>query len=151
MSKLIIGIIGGRVSGEDELRTAEELGELIAGKDAILACGGLGGVMEAAARGAKCAGGLTLGILPGDETVHANPYIDVPVATGLGIGRNVILARTSDALIAVSGEYGTLSEIAFGLQMGKPVVGIGTWDIDGIIHAADAKDAVRKVFEKLSL
>lgn len=131
------------------LEEAEEVGSLIAGHDAILVSGGLGGVMEAASKGAKAEGGMTLGILPQEHKREMNEYIDVPVATGLGIGRNVIIARTADALIAVGGEYGTLSEIAFALQMKKPVVGIKTWDIKGITPAENAQDAVDKVFEIL--
>jgi len=92
---------------------------------------------------------LTVGILPQDHAREANLYIDVPVVTGLGIGRNVIIARTADALIAIGGEYGTLSEIAFALQLGKPVVGIKTWDIKGVVTAENAVDAVNKVFEIL--
>ena len=106
--------------------------------------------MEAAARGSKEAGGTTIGILPQDKKEHANPYIDIPIATGLGIGRNIIIARTSDALIAVSGEYGTLSEIAFALQLGKPVIGIDTWDIKCVIKANNAEDAVLKAIEKVN-
>ncbi len=131
------------------LHEAQEVGRLIANHDAILVSGGLGGVMEAASKGAKAEGGITLGILPHEHKREMNEYIDVPVATGLGIGRNVIIARTADALIAIGGEYGTLSEIAFALQMKKPVVGIKTWDIKGIIPAENAQDAVKKVFEIL--
>ena len=147
--KKIIAVIGGRRTGKALLLAAEEIGRLIAKKGANLVCGGLGGVMEAASRGAKLEGGSTVGILPHDNSKEANQYIDFPVATGLGIGRNVIIARTADALIAVGGEYGTLSEIAFALQMGKPVVGIKTWDIKGVIGAKNAADAVNKVFELL--
>ncbi|GBD99245.1 putative lysine decarboxylase [bacterium BMS3Abin07] len=128
------------------LREAEEVGKQIAEKGAVLVCGGLSGVMEYASRGAKSAGGITIGILPYDKTGRENPYIEIPIATGLGIGRNVIIARTADAFVAVNGEYGTLSEIAFALHLGKPVVGINTWDIKGIIPAGDAEDAVNKVF-----
>ena len=149
MMKPIIGVVGGRRTEKALLLEAEEVGRLIAKKGANLVCGGLGGVMEAASRGAKLEGGLTVGILPHDNSKEANQYIDFPVATGLGIGRNVIIARTADALIAVGGEYGTLSEIAFALQMGKPVVGIKTWDIKGVIGAKNAADAVNKVFELL--
>ncbi|MBI5676343.1 MAG: TIGR00725 family protein [Nitrospirae bacterium] len=138
----IIGVIGGRRASKSLLADAEKVGRLIAENGLILLCGGLGGVMEAAAKGAKEAGGLTVGILPHDTKERANPYIDLPIATGLGIGRNIIIARTADALIAVSGEYGTLSEIAFALQLGKPVVGINTWDIKGVIQAGNAEDAV---------
>ena len=147
--KKIIAVIGGRRTEKALLLEAEEIGRLIAKKGANLVCGGLGGVMEAASRGAKLEGGLTVGILPHDNSKEANQHIDFPVATGLGIGRNVIIARTADALIAVGGEYGTLSEIAFALQMGKPVVGIKTWDIKGVIGAKNAADAVNKVFELL--
>lgn len=147
--KPIIAVIGGRRVEKALLLEAETVGRLIAQKGATLVCGGLSGVMKAASKGAKSEGGLTVGILPHDHSKEANQYIDIPIATGLGIGRNVIIARTADALIAVGGEYGTLSEIAFALQMGKPVVGIKTWDIKGIIHAENAADAVNKVFELL--
>lgn len=147
--KPIIAVIGGRRTEKVLLKEAEEVGRLIARNGAVLVCGGLGGVMEAASRGAKSEGGLTVGILPQNDSKEANQYIDIPIATGLGIGRNVIIARTADALIAVGGEYGTLSEIAFALQMGKPVVGVRTWNIKGIINAENAVDAVNKVFEIL--
>jgi len=147
--KPIIAVIGGRRTEKALLAEAEEVGRLIAKSGAILVCGGLGGIMEAAAKGVKSVGGVTVGILPQDDISHANQYIDIPIATGLGIGRNVIIARTADALIAVGGEYGTLSETAFALQMGKPVVGIRTWDIKGVVNADSAVDAVKKVFELL--
>jgi uncharacterized protein (TIGR00725 family) len=147
--KPIIAVIGGRRTEKSLLKEAEETGRLIAGKGAVLVCGGLGGVMEAASRGAKAGGGLTVGILPQNDSKEANQFIDIPVVTGLGIGRNVIIARTADALIAVGGEYGTLSEIAFALQMGKPVVGIKTWDIKGVIAVENAADAVNRVFALL--
>jgi uncharacterized protein (TIGR00725 family) len=148
-AKPVIAVIGGRKVEKRLLQEAEEVGSFIAHRDAILVSGGLGGVMEAASRGAKKAGGVVVGILPHEHKREMNQYIDVPVATGLGIGRNVIIARTADALIAVGGEYGTLSEIAFALQMKKPVVGIKTWDIKGIIPAENAQDAVDKVFKIL--
>ncbi|KKK60906.1 hypothetical protein LCGC14_3019690, partial [marine sediment metagenome] len=90
-----------------------------------------------------------IGILPGEDTSLANPYVSVPVATGLGIARNVIIARTADALIAVGGQYGTLSEIAHALQLGKPVAGIGTWDIEGVQVARDADEAVKVILRGL--
>lgn len=143
----LIAVIGGRRARKDLLREAEAVGRLVAERGAVLLSGGLGGVMEAASRGARKAGGLTLGVLPHDHRRNANRYIDIPIATGLGIGRNVIIARSADAVIAVGGEYGTLSEIAFSLQMGKPVVGIKTWTIDGVLEAKDAHEAVARVFE----
>jgi uncharacterized protein (TIGR00725 family) len=147
--KPIIAVIGGRRTEKFLLRQAEEVGRLIAQRGATLVCGGLSGVMEAASKGAKAEGGLTVGILPQNDSKEANQYIDIPIPTGLGIGRNVIIARAADALIAVGGEYGTLSEIAFALQMGKPVIGIKTWDIQGVITAENALDAVNRVFELL--
>ena len=144
MSKKIIGVIGGRNVTGELLATAEEVGRLIAEKGFNMVCGGLSGVMEAASKGVKEAGGLTIGVLPQDDKGYANKYIDAPIATGMGIGRNVIIARTADVLIAVGGEYGTLSEIAFSLQLGKPVIGIGSWDIKGVIEAVDAEDALTK-------
>jgi uncharacterized protein (TIGR00725 family) len=148
--KIIIGVIGGRRTEKSLLKEAEEAGKLIAKNGATLVCGGLGGVMEAASRGAKAEGGLTVGILPQNDAKEANQFIDIPIITGLGIGRNVIIARTADALIAVGGEYGTLSEIAFALQLGKPVAGIKTWDIKGIIPAENAADAVDRVLKALN-
>ena len=111
---------------------------------AVLVCGGLRGVMEAASKGAKKQGGITIGILPGIDKDHANPYIDFPIVTGLGEGRNLLVIRNSDAVIAFPGEFGTLSEIAFSLKLGKPVVGLSTWKVsDKIIQAKNAQEAVR--------
>lgn len=151
MHKKIIAVIGGRKVEKALLDEAEKVGGLIARNDLILVCGGLTGVMEAASKGAKSEGGLTIGILPQDHKRGANEYIDMPIATGLGIGRNVIIARTADALIAIGGEYGTLSEIAFALQLNKPVIGIRTWEIRGVIKADNAEDAVAKATEHLGL
>ena len=144
----VIGVIGAGLADERTLASAEATGRLIAKRGAILVCGGLGGVMEAAAKGMKAEGGTTIGILPQDKKDGANPYIDIPIVTGFGEGRNVIIVRTADALIAVGGEYGTLSEIAYALKMGKPVVGLNTWDIKGIIKAENAEDAVEKAIGK---
>ena len=144
--KQMIGVIGAGKADEAALKVAEDVGRGIAAMDAVVVCGGLGGVMEATARGARAAGGLTVGILPRDRKKEANPSIDIALATGFGEGRNVLIVRSADALIAVGGEYGTLSEIALALKAGKTVVGIGTWDIPGVIRADSAEDAVRKVF-----
>lgn len=149
--KKIIAVIGGRRVEKSLLEEAEKVGRLIALNGFTLVCGGLGGVMEAAARGANAEGGATIGILPQDHKREANDYVDFPIVTGLGVGRNVIIARTSDALIAIGGEYGTLSEIAFALQMGKPVVGIRTWDVKGVIGAEDAEDAVARILGFLTI
>jgi uncharacterized protein (TIGR00725 family) len=146
----VIAVIGGRRAEKFLLIEAREAGRLIAERGALLVTGGLGGVMEAASEGAQSAGGITIGILPHDNKEGANQYVDVPLATGLGVGRNVIIARTADAAIAIGGGYGTLSEIAFALQMGKPVIGIRSWDVKGVIPAAGAGDAVEKTFGALN-
>lgn len=141
-NQIVVAVIGAGTSGSDVLATAEAVGRLIAEHGALLVCGGLGGVMEAAARGAKAAGGTTVGILPQAYRHDANPYIDVPIATGFGEGRNVFIVRTADVLIAVGGEYGTLSEIALALKSGKPVIGLDTWDIKGIQKAESPEHAL---------
>ncbi len=141
----IIGVIGGHDCTPEIARQAEQVGRLIAERGALLVCGGLDGVMEAASRGAKQAGGTTIGILPGDRLTEANHYIDIPIATGIGYARNTIIVRTAQVLIAIRGSYGTLSEIAFALMEGKPVVSLGSWEVDkGIIKAASPEEAVSK-------
>jgi len=141
--RLRIGVIGGSRPDASARQTASKIGKLIAENGAILVCGGLGGVMEAASRGAKQAGGLTVGILPGNHPSDANPYIDIPIATGLGYTRNSLVAMNSDLLIAVDGEYGTLSEIAYGNIYGKKVIGLGTWKIKGVVAAETAEEAIK--------
>ncbi len=130
---------------------AEAVGRLLAEAGAVVVCGGHGGAMEAAARGARTAGGLVVGILPGSDRRDANPYVSVAIATGMGELRNGLIVRTADALIAVGGEFGTLSEIALALKTGVPVVGLGTWELsksgtsiapDPIVRAATPQDAV---------
>ena len=129
--KLLIGVIGaGNSASEEGLRLAEEVGYLIARADAVLVCGGLNGVMQAAARGAKRGGGLTLGILPTGNKGDANPYIDLPVATAMSTSRNLIIVRTADALIAINGSYGTLSEMAHAFDQGKPVFALHSWPLE---------------------
>jgi hypothetical protein len=142
MERKLIGVIGGGSAGAEILAMAEETGRLIAKNGCFLICGGMSGVMEAAAKGANEAGGTTIGILPHADRHEANPYIDIPIATGLGEGRNLVIIRTADILIAIDGEYGTLSELAFGLKMKKPVIGLHTWDIPGIIKAGTPIEAV---------
>ena len=115
---------------------------MLARRRAVLVCGGLGGVMEAACRGARSEGGTTVGILPGLDRAAANPHVSVAVATGLGEARNALVVRAADALIAVGGAYGTLSEIALALKGGKPVIGLRTWEIEGVERAGGAEAAV---------
>jgi len=148
MRRKIIGIIGAGSCDENIWRIAEDMGRKVAESGAALVCGGLGGVMEAASKGAKESGGLTIGILPGFAKDEANPYIDIPIATGLSHARNVLVVRSSDVVIAISGGYGTLSEIALALKMEKPVIGINTWDgIDGIIMVKCPEEAMKKIKE----
>jgi uncharacterized protein (TIGR00725 family) len=142
-----ISVIGAGSCDEDTYRIAEEVGRLAGLRGAILITGGLGGVMEAASKGAKEAGGTVLGILPGFSEKDANVYVTIPVTTGLSHARNVIVVRSADAVIAVDGKYGTLSEIAIALKLGKPVIGINSWkDIKGVVKAGNAEDAVAKAF-----
>jgi hypothetical protein len=123
---------------------AEEVGREIARSGALLICGGLGGVMAAAARGAYQAGGTTVGILPGMLMEEANPHISIPIVTGMSHARNVVLVSSAHALVAIEGGYGTLSEIAIALTLGKPVIGLHTWDVSSkIVEAATPQEAVR--------
>jgi uncharacterized protein (TIGR00725 family) len=118
------------------------VGRALAARDAVVVTGGLAGVMEAACRGAREGGGTTLGILPGLDRGDANPYVDLAVPTGMGEARNALVVRAADAVVAVGGGYGTLSEIALALKGGKPVVGIGSWEIDGVVASDSAEEAV---------
>ena len=138
-----IGVIGAGECDAELGKLAEAVGRGIAEAGAVLVCGGMGGVMEAACRGAKVAGGLTIGILPGPERSGANRHVDIAIATGINEARNLAIIRTADALVAVGGSYGTLSEIGFALKAGKRVVGLKTWDIKGMVPAASAEEAVR--------
>jgi uncharacterized protein (TIGR00725 family) len=149
---MIVSVIGAGSCSPDIYKTAEKVGSLIAQRGAVLVTGGLFGVMEAASKGARDAGGITVGILPGSEKNEANKYVMIPITTGLSHARNVIVVRSSDVVIAVSGEYGTLSEIAIALKLGKPVVGIQTWEnIEGVISVATPEEAVNKAFELIGL
>jgi uncharacterized protein (TIGR00725 family) len=143
MTGRYIGVIGGAKCSRGVRKLAEQVGRGIARTEAILVCGGKGGVMAAACRGAKAAGGLTVGILPGRDRSGANKYVDVAIATGINEARNLAIIRTADALIAVGGSYGTLSEIGFALKAGKKVVGLKSWEIKGMVPAATAEEAVR--------
>ncbi len=145
---MVISVIGAGSCDKEIYAVAEAVGKLIAQKGAILVTGGLGGVMEGASKGAKEAGGITVGILPGLRKEDANPFVDVPIVTGLSHARNVLVVRSADAIIAVAGGYGTLSEIAIALKLGKPVAGIMTWEnIEGVMKAGSPEEAVEKVFE----
>ena len=142
----IVAVIGAGECDDRIYQLAESAGVRLAEKGYDIICGGLGGVMEAVCKGARGAGGRTIGILPGDDPESANKYIDIPIATGMGIGRNIIIIRSALAVLAINGSYGTLSEIAFALQLGKPVVGLETWDVSAsIFQAANIDQAINEI------
>jgi uncharacterized protein (TIGR00725 family) len=126
---VIIGVIGGEQATPEEEQLAYEVGKEIARRGHVLVCGGRGGVMRAACRGAREAGGHTIGILPGEDASEANEFVEFPIITGIGFARNAIIARTAEALVAIGGRYGTLSEIAFAFIAGRPVAGLRTWQL----------------------
>ena len=146
---MMIGVLGGDPCSDHDSRNAFEAGREIGSRGHVLVCGGRGGVMREACRGARETGGHTIGILPGDDIGEANEFVEFPVATGLGHARNLIVVRTSEALIAVGGRYGTLSEIAFALIHARPVAGLATWELTDpsgdfvpIVPFATAQEAV---------
>ena len=138
-----VAVIGAGDCCDNEYQAAEKVGGLLADHHLILFCGGLGGVMEAAAKGAQARGGLTVGIIPGIS--GENIWCNVVIRTGLGHARNIILVQSADAIIAIGGSYGTLSEIAAALKMGKPVFGIHTWEVPGVVECNTPDDAVFRV------
>src|SRR5512137_843659 len=140
-----IAVIGHAQATPGECGAAYATGRLIAGNGAVLVCGGLGGVMEAACKGAQEAGGTTVGILPGTE--GGNPYLDITIRTGLGHARNVVVVLSADAVIAVGGSHGTLSEIAIALRTGRPVYGLNTWEIEGVVPCSSPEDAVMRAVQ----
>jgi uncharacterized protein (TIGR00725 family) len=152
--KKCIAVIGGSQPNSEEVKLAEEVGRQLAKQDAILVCGGLGGVMEAACKGASSEDGTTIGILPGDNRQTANPYIQIPIVTGIGYARNVAVVKSAQAVIAIGGSYGTLTEIGHALQSNIPVIGLNTWVISrngqhdsSIMPAQSPAEAVKKALE----
>ena len=152
--EIIIAVIGTRQPSPEESKLAEEVGRELAKNGIALICGGLGGVMAEACRGACAEGGLTIGVIPGDDRKSANPHVRIPIVTGIGYARNVIIIRSAQAVIAVGGGYGTLTEIGYALGAGIPVIGLKTWKISrnnqvdkSIIRADNAKQAVSKALK----
>ena len=145
-----VAVVGpGTATGETYGR-AREVGRLVAGRGGIVVCGGLGGVMEAAARGATEAGGTAVGILPDEDRGRANGYLSYSIATGVGQARNLAVACSADVVVAVGGGYGTLSEVGLALKVGRPVVSLGSWDFgDHVTVAATPREAVGAAFEAL--
>jgi uncharacterized protein (TIGR00725 family) len=147
----MIAVIGARDIDDEIFEIAEQMGQLLAENGYTVICGGLSGVMEAVCKGAKEKNGHTIGILPGNNPGEANPYIDVAIATGMGISRNLIIIRSSVAVIAISGGFGTLSELAFAMQLEKPVIGLRTWEVsENVEIASDPEDALEKLQSMLS-
>lgn len=143
-----VAVVGGSAAEDHNWAVAEAVGRGLARRGAVVVCGGLGGVMEAACRGARAENGTTVGILPGDDRAAANPFVDVALPTGMGEGRNALVVRAADALVAVGGGFGTLSEIALALRAGVPVIGVDTWElskggeaVDAIIRVEDPDEA----------
>ena len=146
----IIGVIGAANASAGGYRKAEQVGRLLAARGAVLICGGLGGVMEGACLGCSRQGGEAVGILPGPEANQANPFVTLALPTNLGHARNVIIAHSAQALIAIEGEYGTLSEIAVALKLGRPVVAIDSWPgIPGVVYLDSPEDAIVEVFARI--
>ena len=149
--KLYIAVIGGSAAPTEVCRTAEVVGRGVAEAGAFLLCGGRSGVMEAACRGAKGGGGTTIGLLPGEERGTENDHVDIALPTGMGEMRNMLIVHASDVVIAVGGEFGTLSELAFALRIGKPVIGIGTWELAKDGRVSDAIKVVEGPAEAVRL
>jgi uncharacterized protein (TIGR00725 family) len=152
--RVFVAVVGSGTADRGTSATAEEIGRLLARRGALVVSGGLGGVMEAACKGAKAEGGTTLGLLPGTSRRDANPWVDIAIPTGLGEARNALVVRAADVLIAIGGEFGTLSEIALALKAGTPVVGLETWELSKrgvrspeIVRASAPAEAVDRALE----
>ena len=147
MSPRYVAVCGTSEADASQRRLALEVGRLLAQAGAVVLCGGLGGVMEAVSQGASDQGGTVIRILPGRDRAAANPHLTVAIATGLGEARNSVLTAAADCVIAIGGGWGTLSEIGLARKMGRPVVGLGSWDLAGLEVAGDPAEAVRKALE----
>jgi len=149
MRKKVVSVIGGHSCTKEVEQITRELGEKLAKVVDILVCGGLGGTMKAVCSGFKAGNGITIGIIPSYDKKDANEYVDIVIPTGLGLARNILVVQAGDMVVALPGEHGTLSEIAYGLQFNKPVISLGSWDIKGVIKVKTVDEAVKKVKELL--
>jgi uncharacterized protein (TIGR00725 family) len=140
-----VAVVGPGDASPQELQAAEEVGAGLADAGAVVVTGGLGGVMEAACRGARSRRGHTVGILPGDDREAANGWVEIAIATGMGELRNALVVRASDALVAIGGGHGTLSEVALALKLGRPVVGLGTWEVHGVEQVSTPETALARI------
>ena len=150
--KITISVIGGSTISPKVANLAKAVGKMVAELGCVLVCGGLGGAMEAAAKGAKSCGGLTIGLLPGKNKIDANPYIDIALPTTIGYARNAMVACSADIIIALPGSFGTNSEICYGLVYGRPVIDLGAWNMKGMVRVkniAQAKEKIKKIIKKL--
>ncbi|MBL7081095.1 MAG: TIGR00725 family protein [Candidatus Omnitrophica bacterium] len=149
VKKKIVGVIGGHNCSKEVEQLAQNLGKNLAKVAEHLVCGGLSGTMKAVCQGFKEAGGTTIGIIPGYNKDSANSYVDIVIPTGLGLARNVLVVKTSDVVVALPGEAGTLSEIAYALQFGIPLISLGSWDISGVIKVETVEEAISQVNKQL--
>jgi uncharacterized protein (TIGR00725 family) len=140
-----VAVAGPGDASPEELQAAEDVGAGLAARGAVVVTGGLGGVMEAACRGARSQRGRTIGILPGEDRDAANGWVEIAIATGLGELRNGLVVRAADALVAVGGGHGTLSEVALALKLGRPVVGLRTWEVHGVEHVSTPEEAIDRI------
>ncbi|OBW63196.1 MAG: TIGR00725 family protein [Dehalococcoides mccartyi] len=154
---IFVAVIGASKANSEEARLAEEVGKELALRQVTLVCGGMGGVMEAACRGASLNGGLTIGILPGNSREEANPYVQIPIVSSIGFARNIMVVKSAQAVIAIGGAYGTLSEIAYALQIELPVIALNSWSMSqngksdsAVIKAENALEAVTKALDLIN-
>lgn len=150
MRKKIVSVIGGHICRKEVEQIAHNFGEKLGKVVDIMVCGGLSGTMKAVCRGFKAAGGLTIGIIPGYDKNDANAFVDIVIPTGLGLARNVLVVKSADVVVALPGEMGTLSEVAYCLQFGIPVISLNSWDIKGVIKVKTAEEAIREVEKWIS-
>jgi len=150
MRKKVVSVIGGRTCTPEVEQIAQNLGKKLAKVADFLVCGGLGGTMEAVCQGFKAENGLTIGIIPSYDKNDANPCVDIVLPTGLGLARNVLVVKAAEVVVALPGEAGTLSEIAYCIQCGIPVISLSSWDIPGVIKVKTVEEAVEKVKELLN-
>jgi len=151
MQKKIVSVIGGHDCTDEVEQIAHNLGRKLAKVVDILVSGGLSGTMEAVCSGFKAAGGLTIGIIPGYDKKDANKFVDIVIPTGMGLARNVLVVKAADVVVALPGEAGTLSEVAYCLQFKIPVVSLGSWDLKGVIKVSNIEEAVKRVDELLKI
>ena len=150
MRKKIVGVIGGHKCTKEVEQLAQNLGQNLAKVVHVLVCGGVGGIMKAVCQGFRAEGGLTIGIIPSYNKDDANEYVDIAIPTGLGLARNVLVVKSADIIVALPGEAGTLSEIAYALQFGIPIISLKSWDIPGVGKATTIEEVIAQVEKHIS-